>query len=454
MPRSIALLAALLAAAAPATPLAQPTSEGRDPEEEPRQEDERPPGEAPAFVPPCFAPPCFVPPGEAQPERPGEPSPPPSQAPSQPTPPATLARPPEQGQPPPAGLPRGPPSPSQATPAGPPSPFKPEETWWDATHAFLEEKMFAPVNRLDRFFSDERELEAERSRSFMRLRSEVKFREDGAPQFGVSLRADLRFPGLGKRLERFRLVIAGESEETQTPLFPNDPTASPLPGSRRVNAELRYRLWDSVLTHVDLGAGVLVKIPPGAFTRVRYRLTIPVDGWFLTRYAATGFWRTDTGFGTSGEAAVERPLGPMSLARVSGRVELSERSHGGEWGSELAFLRTIGPRRAISVGAAMQGATSDPVTVSRYRIYTRLRREVWRRWLFVELEPEVAWPWTVDTGRYRAFGVTLRLEVQFQGNENPVLTRAPAPSPAVSTATAARATPSRSAEPLASGLSP
>jgi hypothetical protein len=320
----------------------------------------------------------------------------------------------------PKAPPQQPPS-SQSAPAaaGPPSPFSPEDTWWDLGHAILERRLFAPVARLDRFFSDERELEHERSRSFLRFRNVLRFSQDGDPVYGVNVRADLRLPGLNRWLDRLRLVIAGESDDTSSALFPNDPNAAPIRGNRvgQANAELRYGIWDGLVAHLDLGGGVLFRLPPGVFGRVRYRVSLPVADLFLTRFATTGFWRTDTRFGTSGALELERPLGPASLARIGGSGELSEVSRGVEWASEIAFLRTIGPRRAISLGAVMEGATDAPVAVDRYRIYTRLRRELWRRWIFAEVEPEIGWPWDVDAGRHRVLAVTLRLEVQFQGTE-------------------------------------
>ncbi|BDG06724.1 hypothetical protein [Anaeromyxobacter oryzae] len=389
-------------AAAPAPPppaLAPPAPGGTSAGEEPSELQTPFPEEPPAFVPPAFTPgaaaPAPPPPALAPPAR--------SKATAEEKPASKLQTPPPESQP---------------AAAGPPSPFAPEDTWWDVGHAFLEAKMFAPVFGFDRFFSDERELELERSRSFLRFRSEVRFREDGAPVFGVSLRADLRLPGLAHWLDRFRLVIARESEDTSSTLFPNDPTATPLrPGSGRGDAELRYGLWDGLLSHLDLGAGVLMELPPGVFTRLRYRTAVPVSDWVLMRFAGAGFWRTDTLFGTSGAFELVRPLGPVSLARVGTSAELSQRSLGIEWASDLSFVRTIGPRRAISVGAGMEGATRSPVGVDRYRVYTRLRREVWRRWIFAEIEPEIGWPWDPIEKRRRVIAATLRLEVQFQGRE-------------------------------------
>ena len=46
-----------------------------------------------------------------------------------------------------------------------------------------------------------------------------------------------------------------------------------------------------------------------------------------------------------------------------------------------------------------------------YRCYVRYRRQVWRPWLFVEVEPFVLWP--RDQGYQGVNGVTVRLETLF-----------------------------------------
>jgi hypothetical protein len=54
---------------------------------------------------------------------------------------------------------------------------------------------------------------------------------------------------------------------------------------------------------------------------------------------------------------------------------------------------------------------------------------VYRRWLFLEIEPEVAWPWSPERGRYSAWGLALRIEVQFHGKEAPRPAPPPPPPP-------------------------
>ncbi|HSN15247.1 MAG TPA: hypothetical protein VLT61_11485, partial [Anaeromyxobacteraceae bacterium] len=72
--------------------------------------------------------------------------------------------------------------------------------WLDLPHAFLTRQVFGVVNGFDRFFADERDLGTARSHSFIRLRGETRVTEDGKLDFGSSVRADLRFPYVQKRL--------------------------------------------------------------------------------------------------------------------------------------------------------------------------------------------------------------------------------------------------------------
>ncbi|WP_242344977.1 hypothetical protein [Anaeromyxobacter terrae] len=324
-------------------------------------------------------------------------------------------------------LPKEPPEPPGAPPPqpeeGPESPGErsqrsDEENWLDASHAFIAERMLAPVIVFDRFFSDETELEAERSRSFVRWRNEVLFRRGRAPSYSIGLRADLRLPGMSRVLDRFRFVVEGQTRDALSALVPTD-GEEPTDTIGSGGAELRVRVWEGLLAHGDLGAGFLLQLPPGGFVRARLRWAIPVGPLFLTRIAASGFWRTDTHLGTSLDAHVERGIRRYALLRLSGFGQLTQRSRGVEWSSELAALRAFTPTVAAAIGVGLEGATRSQTSVDRYRTFTRFRTDVYRRWLFVEVEPEVAWPWTPERGRETEFAVTLRLEVQFRGWDAP-----------------------------------
>jgi hypothetical protein len=291
------------------------------------------------------------------------------------------------------------------------------------------------VLRIDRFFSDERDLEADRARSFLRWRNQLRFAQHtSSPAYTTSLSANLRLPGLNKQLRRLRVEIAGQTRDAVTALFPGEtPEPGDVPAPEEnlgtADAGLAFRLWDTVRSHASLGGGVLVRLPPGVYGRLRFRFAQPLGRRFLAREAVTTFWRSDTRFGTTGSAELERPLAPTTLVRLSGSSTITEVSRGLEWSGDLSFLATFRGRVGTQLGAAISGATDAPTSIDVYRVYTRVRRDFYRRWIFLELEPEYAWPWTPDRGRHSAWGVALRLEVQFHGNEAPPPKPPPAPEP-------------------------
>lgn len=288
-----------------------------------------------------------------------------------------------------------------------------EDNWLDATHAFVAEQLFAPVLVFDRFFSDETALDAERTRSFLRWRNELRLEQGRVPTYTTALRADLRLPGFNRLLRRLRLVVEGQTRDAFTTMFGEDAEEPEPVGSG--GAELRLRFWEGLIAHGDLGAGVLLQLPPGGFARARLRWAIPVGDLFLTRLATTGFWRTDTHFGTSVDAHFERGIKRAALLRLSGSAQLTELSPGVEWSTELMVLRAFTRTVFGSVGVGMNGATDFRPEIERYRVATRLRTDVYRRWLFVEAEPEVFWPWTPEARREPQYAVTFRVELQFRG---------------------------------------
>ncbi|WP_243338626.1 hypothetical protein [Anaeromyxobacter soli] len=337
-------------------------------------------------------------------------------------------------------MPRLPPKEAPEAPGAPPpqpdeGPGAPGErpaggdNWLDASHAFIAERMLAPVIVFDRFFSDETELEAERSLSFVRWRNELKLRRGHPPSYTVGLRADLRLPGMNRVLDRLRFVVEGQTRDAISALLPSE-GEEPTDAVGTGGAELRVRVWEGLLAHGDLGAGFLLQLPPGGFVRARLRWAIPVGPLFLTRVATSGFWRTDTHLGTSLDAALERGIRRYALLRLSGSGRLTQRSRGVEWSSGLAALRAFSPTVAMSIGVGMEGTTRGRPSVDRYSASTRFRTDVYRRWLFFEVEPEVSWPWTPERGREREYALMLRLEVQFRGWDAPRgqgMRRAPEP---------------------------
>jgi hypothetical protein len=303
----------------------------------------------------------------------------------------------------------------------PPAPK--EDTFIDSGHRLVE-GVLGTVLRLDRFFSDERDLDPIREQSFIRWRNEFLTTEQKGFAYATTVRASLRFPGLTRWWrERLRLVLEGDAEELQAPeaLFGRTDATAPPPTLRVVNdaaAELRYAFVNELGFDVDAGIGVLLRYPPGATARLRMRYAQPFAEDFLARFVVTAFYRTDLRLGASGAFDVQRGLGDRTVVRLGTSVTVNEdeRARGFQWTNDALVLHALTPLTALSAGATSIGYTRPLPVVTTYRVFVRYRRDVLRRWLFAEIEPGVAWPLTGPGQRERVLGLVLRLEVQFYGN--------------------------------------
>lgn len=321
------------------------------------------------------------------------------------------------------------PSPQGAPAAAAEAPPPAKESWYDEGHSFVSEGLIWSVTRLDHFFSDERAVDLPRSRTFIRWRNDLKITDTGKLSFTTGARAEVHIAPLDQRLERLRLTISGGTTETLDRLLPGD-TRTPDAVDRPA-AGLKLALLDALLTQSDVQAGLLFSLPLGWYTRLVLRHVRPVEGVGVARMAASVFWQTPTGWGTRQDLDLERQLAPWLLLRLDNTGTITERSRGWEWSSELALLAAVGDRTALFLGAGPSGATRRGPYPETWRVHARVRRDVLRRWLYLEVEPGVTWTrperhWRVPPhGVERERSVILRLEVQFDAAAQ----RPPAPAP-------------------------
>jgi len=308
------------------------------------------------------------------------------------------------------------PVPPEATPPGP-GPAPSPSAWYDDGHQYVSQRLLLGIHLVDQFFGDTRQVDLPRNRSWVRWRNDLKVRDDGSSAFTTSLRAELRIPSLDRRLEALRLTITGGTNDAL------DPDAAERP-----SAGLKLFLMDALLTQTDLSAGLLFSWPVGWYARLRLRHSQPVGELLLARFAVSGFWQTPTGWGTRGDLDLERRLAPRLLLRLANSTTLTEVSRGWEWASELALLTVIGQRTALFLGAGPSGATALGPSVEIWKAHLRLRRDVHRRWLFLELEPGLQWTRPVGGGRLRERYVVFRVEIQFGGEPLPTLPAPAAPA--------------------------
>jgi hypothetical protein len=178
--------------------------------------------------------------------------------------------------------------------------------------------------------------------------------------------------------------------------------------------ELRVDLARARRTLLDAGAGARLGMPPPPFTRVRLAQGFPLGINVVGHLSQSLFWDLRQGFGETSRLDVERAFGIRTLARWWATGTVDEVTRGYEWASEIGVQQVLGARMGLWTAAAIAGPTRSSPHLDRYRVYARLRREVYGGWAFVEVEPQVAWPsYAIISRRSRVIAATVRLELQF-----------------------------------------
>jgi hypothetical protein len=300
--------------------------------------------------------------------------------------------------------------------------------WLDRSHAAISHGLVDAVSWFDHFFGDGEHHEFEGNGSAVLVRQELRL--EGGPRATprVDARLDLRMPQLGERFERLHVVVYAESVARDVAngiVSLRDGLAGPARGEAGSDAaggaaELRFDLVHALFSQADVGAGVHLDLPPGGYVRARLRSAFGVAPRTVARFTEMAFLDTIQRLGVTGHGQLEHQLAPLTLLRADAVAGVAQTSRGWEWGSELSALHALTPTTALGASAGFSGHGQGGAAIDTWRIATKARAQAFRSWVFVEVEPEVAWPRDPLSGaRSRVVAVSLRLDVQFSAQPGP-----------------------------------
>ena len=289
------------------------------------------------------------------------------------------------------------------------------ESWLDRTHSYLSRKLCEPAAWFDGFFGSQRAYEETPIGSFFRIRNSMVW--DESEDFGheIRLSANVSLPRLS---DRVRLLISRDESIEGDGAFDSDIDR----GDDEEQTRLGLRLLLSETGKTQFDADATVKVNSGGLNpraRGRFRHVQELTETTLARWTQTVFWERDDGFGTSSRADWEWLPNSLALVRLTGRGTVSEASDGIDWRTGLVGFRQLDRKTAIRSELGAFGFTSPEFEAEEIFVNFRFRRAVLRDWLFLELQPEHAWPVDRLTGKRRAdWRLIFTVEIQF---ENPAI---------------------------------
>lgn len=275
-------------------------------------------------------------------------------------------------------------------------------TWVDDSHAFATERAQRLTEWMDSFFGDP-VYDLEKPESLLRLEWANTWDEVDDYDTRLRLRGKVRLPRLS---ERINIIFSGEDGDQGVERNQNN----------QDNAEILYNLGERSRQRFDVTLGLNSGgLKPG----VRYRNQGPISDNHRYRYTHRIEWESDEGFYTSAQANLDHVLSDTQLIRWGNRFTYGEETYGLEWRTGLSYQQKfISPMLhdpfVLSCFASMNGFT-EPSWVENYRAGLRFRRQLFRRYLFMEVEPSYNLRKRSDENdRHHAWNIILRFEILFE----------------------------------------
>jgi len=248
-----------------------------------------------------------------------------------------------------------------------------ETSWVDSTHAYATDQAQALAEWMDNFFGDPN-YDLEKAESLVRVVWRNEFDQSDGYNTKVRLRGKLQLPKISKRLNLF---FGGEDGDDLS----NDERKS------EDRAGLLYTVDQRKRSRIALTLGFSSEgFKPG----VRYRNQGPLYDDSSYRYTQAVEYKENKGFFTTGELNLDKALTETNLLRFSNEAVYGENTEGTEWQSALILYqrRSLHKKdpRVFAWFGSINGVT-DPSYVKNYRLGVLFRRQLFRPYLFVELQP-------------------------------------------------------------------
>jgi hypothetical protein len=294
--------------------------------------------------------------------------------------------------------------------------LEPEETTdIDRAQDAMSDSVNEAARWFDAFFGDERYV-SEEAYSRIRLTPSAFFEEGEAPDYKFRVNAKVKVPRLSKRL---RVVVADTSEDEEAVLTPetfpearqteNDATAIGLQYFLRTKRKLNT----SVTAGIKIGSGHVVDF----FAGPRLRKTWPFEVWQI-RFTERVRWYTDIGWESRTRFDFERLFDADLFFRTTADLRWREEDYNDD-GFRLeagpTLTQRLGRKAAIDYQWNNVFKTKPSVRLDETTLRARYRQRIWRKWLFFEINPQLAFR-NDDDFRYTP-GIELRLEASFGGLE-------------------------------------
>lgn len=277
-----------------------------------------------------------------------------------------------------------------------------DRPWLDQSHDYVSDQADNLAAWMDSFFGVNR-VDEEAPYSTLRLRLEPEWDEMDGWDTGISLRGKVHLPNLNKRVS---LLFSDDDERTGSDDLLIDRQNAPDDIALQLTARERKN------DRLDFKIGLRSTLHPK--TSVRYRYEKPLSEGIIGRLSQEALYRTDDGFAAETRADLDTILDEDKVLQWTNRLRWFEDESGLSWNTGLSLNRRLSNDRVLGYYLAIAGATEPGYYTRSYGFGLRYRQNIFRKWLFAELQPSYFWRRDeFEDRREGSAAILLRLEAVF-----------------------------------------
>jgi len=266
----------------------------------------------------------------------------------------------------------------------------------DKTYHYINETFCQPAIWFDDFFIDNRVLNDAYAGTMVRWYNDFSLDQNGNTLYSTKIRARVHLPSMTSHL---KLVLEADAEDSVINLFPKnftDPESS---------LGLNYD-W---VTKEQQNLSVKVTLKPSI--EVRYRYIFPLSEKLLSRFTQKIYQRKKI-TGSTTLIDLDFAVNHNFLLRWANIARI-ETDHLLELGSGLTLYQYISKTQALNYQSSLTSQEKPYHFISNYHLSIAYRQNIFRKWFYYQIKPEINWYKKPNIERYSEAKITLRLEVLF-----------------------------------------
>ncbi|MFA9460987.1 hypothetical protein [Thiohalorhabdus methylotrophus] len=256
------------------------------------------------------------------------------------------------------------------------------------THASITRNLEYSVRRVDAFFANERVFQ-EATDSYLRVEGSSSWQEGKGADLGGDIKARAELP----RLERKWALLLESDEQALREEKDDSIRRRPKEAVRQNNyfLSIQKRLNGDSRWDIRPAAGVKLKIPPDPFARLSAYRYYGLGDW-LGRLSGDVSWFVSDGLGTEAQWELDRAFKHNMLFRSSSIIGWEEKDDHFKAEQKLTLFHDFGDKDAFAYEVGTKAANSHLWAITEYYLRANYRRELARRWLYLDIAPEITYP--------------------------------------------------------------